>query len=138
LPIEDYQFSHFLEESFVYELPLEKMFQLGKELAALRKKSILIIGSGNLVHNLMTMKPDAKPYLWAVQFDAFIKENIASGNYKQLLQYAQHPDAMTAHPTNDHLLPLFYILGAAGKSKPEYFCEKIEYGSVSMRSVVFR
>ena len=125
-----------LQLSLDYELPLEKIFQLGKELAALRQQDVLIIGSGNLVHNLMTMKPDGKPYPWAVQFDAFIKENILSGNYKKLIQYAQHPDALKAHPTNDHLLPLFYVLGAAGKDQPEFFCEKIEYGSVSMRCVV--
>ena len=126
-----------LQISLDYLLPLEKMFKLGQELASLRQEGILIIGSGNLVHNLMVMQPGSKPYPWAVQFDQFVKENIKKGNYEQLLQYATHPAALKAHPTNDHLLPLFYILVAAGKDQPQFFNEKIEYGSVSMRCVVF-
>ena len=126
-----------LQLSLDYQLPLEKIFQIGKELSALRAKGVLIIGSGNLVHNLMRFHPNTKPYPWAVDFDNFVKSNLESGKYTQLINYNKHPTAALAHPTNDHYLPLLYVIGAAGKEKPQFFNEKIVYGSISMRCVVF-
>ncbi len=126
-----------LQLSLDYQLSLEKAFQIGKELSVLRSKGVLIIGSGNLVHNLMMFRPDAKPYPWAVDFDTFVKKNIEEGDYNQLIKYNKQPTAILAHPTNDHYLPLLYVLGAAVKEKAQFFNEKIVYGSISMRCIAF-
>ncbi|HLD40484.1 MAG TPA: 4,5-DOPA dioxygenase extradiol [Candidatus Nanoarchaeia archaeon] len=126
-----------IQLSLDYQLPLEKIFWIGKELSVLRTQGVLIIGSGNLVHNLMMFHPTSKPYSWAIDFDNFVKKSIQDSNYDQLLNYNQHPHAILAHPTNDHYLPLIYVLGAAEKEKAQFFNEKIVYGSISMRCVAF-
>src|SRR3989344_5594648 len=99
--------------SLDYQLSLQKALEVGKELRILRTKGILILGSGNLVHNLMVVNPGAKPFDWAVEFDQMVKENVMSKRYDLLINYTRHPSALMAHPTNDHYLPLLYILGAA-------------------------
>ncbi|MBI5391702.1 4,5-DOPA dioxygenase extradiol [Candidatus Woesearchaeota archaeon] len=123
--------------SLDYQLPLEKVVGLGKELSVLRKKGILIIGSGNLVHNLMQISPGSAPFLWAVEFDAFVKENVKKRDDQKIINYLQHPAAVLAQPTNDHYLPLLYILGAAEKEEPSFCNEKIIYSSIGMRCVLF-
>ena len=123
--------------SLDYQLPLEKAFRVGKEVSPLRKKGVLIIASGNLVHNLMAMNPSIKPYRWAIDFDGFVKDSLAKGAHHELIEYAKRPSARLAHPTNDHYLPLLYSLGAAANEKPEFFNEKITMASLSMRSVIF-
>ena len=123
--------------SLDYQLPLQKALEVGKELRILRTKGILILGSGNLVHNLMVVNPGAKPFDWAVEFDQMVKENVMSKRYDLLVNYTRHPSALMAHPTNDHYLPLLYILGAASNDNLQFFNEKIVYGSISMRGIAF-
>jgi 4,5-DOPA dioxygenase extradiol len=85
----------------------------------------------------MVMNPDGKPYDWAIEFDAIVKDNLISRNYYKLISYTKYPSAGLAHPTNDHYLPLLYTIGAAVGEEPHFFNEKIVYGSISMRCVVF-
>ena len=126
-----------LQLSLDYQISLEKMFSIGKELGQLRKKGALILGSGNLVHNLMIMNPNSEPYPWAVEFDNFVKRSLEHRDYEALLNYQNNKLAMMAHPTNDHYLPLIYIIGAAIDEEPRFFNEKIVLGSVGMRCVTF-
>src|SRR3989344_210730 len=123
--------------SLDYQLSLQKALEIGKELSILRSKGVLILGSGNLVHNLMVMNPLAEPFPWAVEFDQMVKEKLVSKKYDGLVNYTKHPSSRMAHPTNDHYLPLLYVIGAAFQEDPQFFNEKIVYGSISMRSIIF-
>lgn len=103
---------------------------------------MLIVGSGNIVHNLRTMQRSAsndQAYDWAIEFDRTIGEQIAQGkldelqNFQQLGQVAQQ-----AHPTYDHYLPLLYAAGAAdAQEAPQFFNAKFQGASISMRSVIW-
>lgn len=114
-------------------------FAIGEELRSLRDEGVLILGSGNLVHNLGMMRNDGKNYDWAEEFDAKAASFIEKGDSKSLVEYEKiGTSASMAIPTNEHYLPLLYILGAKGKNEqPHFFNEGIEMGAVSMRSVVF-
>ena len=91
-------------------------FELGGKLAPLRDERILIIGSGNLVHNLHTYawgRHMPEPYDWAVHFETKAKEMMLAGEYKPLVDYEQlGPEALLSIPTPDHYLPLLYVIGA--------------------------
>ena len=126
-----------LQLSLDYQLPLEKLFEVGKELSVLREQGVLIIGSGNLVHNLMVFSPNAAPYDWAIEFDKIVKEDLIKMDYKSLINYTKYKSARLAHPTNDHYLPLIYVIGAAKNEKPKFFCEKVDFGSISMRCIAY-
>ena len=125
-----------LQLSLDYQLSLDKIFRIGKELSSLRKKGVLILGSGNIVHNLMVMRQDQRPYRWAADFDAFVKSCLKHKDHKALINYADHPSSSLALPTNEHYLPLIYCIGAAFGENAEFFNEKIVYGSVSMLCAV--
>jgi len=126
-----------LQLSIDYQLPLARHHQIGTELAALRKEGVLILGSGNLVHNLSMMRMGSKPFPWAVEFDEKVKADLSRGDAEALIHFQRYPDADLALPTYEHYLPLLYALGAAGKEKPQFFCESIFASSVSMRGVAY-
>jgi 4,5-DOPA dioxygenase extradiol len=117
-------------------LALDKHMQIGQELQELRRDGVLLIGSGNIVHNLMTINP-GEPYPWAVDFDARIKEALERKDKDTLVNYQKLESAKMALPTDEHYLPLLYVAGAAEKEFPQFFNEKIVYGSVGMRCVVY-
>ncbi|HMX32178.1 MAG TPA: 4,5-DOPA dioxygenase extradiol [Leptospiraceae bacterium] len=127
--------------SIDYYKSLEFHFKLGEELRSLRSKGVLILGSGNVVHNLRQVRwqENAKPFDWALEFDQFVKNNIEEKNDKALLEYKNLGEiASLAHPTNDHYLPLLYILGLReANDSYSFFNDSIDMGSMSMRSVVF-
>ncbi|MBT1071422.1 4,5-DOPA dioxygenase extradiol [Pelotalea chapellei] len=121
-------------------MPASFHFDLGRRLAPLREEGILIMGSGNLVHNLHTYAwgrhvPD--PYDWAVRFENEAKELILSGNYQPLIDYETlGKDAMLSIPTPDHYLPLLYVLATRQEDEPITFpVEGVDGGSISMLSV---
>jgi 4,5-DOPA dioxygenase extradiol len=95
------------------ELPREKIFAIGKELNQLRKDGILILGSGNIVHNLGAIKRNDSPYQWASEFDEYIKKKIRDKEYQAIIDFEKHPIINLALPTVEHFLPLLYIVGAA-------------------------
>ncbi len=114
-------------------------YALAAELAALRKKGVLIIGSGNIVHNLRIIdwkKPDTG-YDWAVETDAKMRQWITEGNHQALIDYKKAGMAFEQSvPTPEHYLPLLYTLGLQGKNEEiSFFNTKTIMGSISMTSV---
>ena len=122
--------------------PLGYHYQLAKELAPLREKGILIIGSGNIVHNLgiIDYDIDAKPYKWAVEFDQKVKQHLLSGNHERLINYLDlGKEALFAVPTQDHYLPMIYAIGLQKEDDELSFIhEGFQNGSVSMRAFRIR
>ncbi len=127
-----------LQLSLDLDQPPEYHKQIGKELAGLRNEGVLIMGSGNLVHNLKQIlwEPAAAAYDWAVEFDEWLKEKLVSRAFKAVLtDFHQTPAGKLSVPSMDHYYPLHYILGAAESQDPLKFeYEEIQNGSISMRS----
>ena len=117
--------------------PVQYHYDLASRLAGLRKKGVLIIGSGNLVHNLRMADYNmyAKPYDWAVEFDKKMKSNIVNGNLKDLINFENMgSSAHYAVPTLDHYLPMIYTVALREENEPVTFTyEGFQNGSVSMR-----
>lgn len=126
--------------SIDYSQPSQYHYELAKELSALRKKGVLIIGSGNIVHNLGMVNRNGKPYDWAIEFDEKIKKLIDEQNHSAVINYEKLGSiAKLAVPTNDHFLPLLYSLALQEKNEAvSYFNEKIDLGSASMRSLIIK
>lgn len=119
--------------------PAQFHYKLGAELAKLRSEGVLIVGSGNIVHNLRLVKWDAvEPYPWAAAFDAQAAALIQSGAHDRLVDYpALGEAARLAIPTNEHFLPLLYVLALQQPNEPvTFFAEGVTLGSLSMRSVM--
>jgi 4,5-DOPA dioxygenase extradiol len=116
----------------------EYHFKLGQELMKLREQGVLIVGSGNIVHNLRQLKweANAAPYEWALEFDQWTKEKIITRDFKALqTDILKTEMGKLSIPTMDHYYPLLYILGlatSADEIKFEY--EEIQNASISMRS----
>jgi 4,5-DOPA dioxygenase extradiol len=112
-------------------------FALGEKLKALRQQGVLIVGSGNIVHNLrrVNFDDDAPPFDWAVEFDAWVKERLENGDYRAIVREATGSNAgKLSIPTPDHWYPLLYTLGAADEPDGLRFeYEGIENASISMR-----
>jgi len=115
-------------------------FEVGRKLTPLRDEGILIVGSGNLVHNLHAYAwgrhvPD--PYDWAVRFETEAKQIMTAGEYKPLIEYEKlGPDAMLAIPTPDHYLPLLYVIATRQRGEVITFpIEGVDGGSISMLTV---
>lgn len=117
-------------------------YDLAKQLAALRKKGVLIIGSGNIVHNLGMVawnkmnEPDYA-FDWALEANSKIKSYITNGNHSPLINYKAQGKAFDlAIPTPDHYLPLLYILGLKEESENIFFFnDKAMMGSLTMTSI---
>ncbi len=117
-------------------------FDLAKELASLRQKGILIIGSGNIVHNLRMVAWDKmnEPeygFDWAIEANTKIKSLIQDGDFKSLINYQSLGKAVNlATPSPDHYLPLLYALALQDKNeKVSFFNDKAVMGSLTMTSV---
>lgn len=113
-------------------------YELAKELKALRDKGILIIGSGNIVHNLGKMQWTGGAFDWAEEFDLWSKGRLSAGDHSALINYtAKGRIAELAIPTNEHYLPLLYTIALQDKTDDlKFFNEKTVMGSISMRSVL--
>ncbi len=113
-------------------------YDIAKQLAPLRDEGVLVLGSGNLVHNLRLWRPkQAEPYDWAQRFDDDIADRIAEGHHDGMLGYETlGADALLAVPTPEHYLPLLYVLALQREGEPvEFFNESVS-SSISMRSVL--
>lgn len=114
---------------------------LGQALETLRQEGVLIIGSGSATHNLHAFRSqyDAAPPFWVQQFDEWLGEVIAQQDWQRLMQYRQiAPYAQENHPTEEHLLPLFVVLGAAGSAaKGVQLHQSYTYGALSMAVYAF-
>jgi len=113
-------------------------YELATELAVLRRKGILIVGSGNIVHNLGRADwQNREGFDWAVAAEARLRKLIAEGDHKALVNYgALGTEVRLAVPTPEHYLPLLYVLALKGEQEGvSFFNEKTELGSISMTSV---
>lgn len=119
---------------------LAQHYRLGQCLASLRAEGVLLIGSGNLVHNLreaVLEEVDHPPFAWAQQFDEVLRRALLTGDHTALIAYEELSSlAARANPTMEHYWPLLYVLGATQRGEPvEFLYEGIQNGSVSMRSL---
>ena len=133
-----------LQLSIDYSKGPQYHYDLAKELYALRRKGVLIIGSGNLVHNLRMVAWDRLDdkeygYDWALDINNQFKHLISSREHKPLINYTQlGKGALLAIPTPDHYLPLMYTLGLqSNKDDISFFNDKAVGGSLTMTSVKF-
>ncbi|NMB55914.1 MAG: 4,5-DOPA dioxygenase extradiol [Leptolinea sp.] len=113
-------------------------YNLGRELRFLRTKDVLILGSGNVVHNLRMISWGAYPFDWAEEFDRLVRQKILDGDHQALIRYADlGKNAALSINSAEHYLPLLYILGAMQQGESvSFFNESIMAGSISMRGVV--
>lgn len=133
-----------LQLSIDFEKGGDHHYRLGQQLAELRKRGVLIIGSGNMVHNLRMVAFDKlnEPgygFDWALEMDLLMQNKISSGQHRALIDYGSlGAAARLAIPTPEHYLPLLYILGMRGKTEdPEFFNQQAVGGSITMTSVRF-
>jgi 4,5-DOPA dioxygenase extradiol len=118
-------------------------YELGKRLAPLRDEGVLVVGSGNIVHNLHAYawgRHPAGPFDWAARFDARVRELLIAHDDAPLVEYESlGRDAMLSAPTPDHYLPLVYLLGVRRPEDTISFpIDGIDGGSISMLSVAFQ
>ncbi|WP_108212071.1 4,5-DOPA dioxygenase extradiol [Pontibacter mucosus] len=132
-----------LQLSIDYTKGPQYHYDLAKELMKLRKKGVLIMGSGNMVHNLRMvawdkLNDDEYGYDWAIQINNKFKELIRSGEHDKLIKYEKlGREAMMAIPTPEHYWPLLYTLGLKGsKDDITFFNDKAVAGSLTMTSVL--
>jgi 4,5-DOPA dioxygenase extradiol len=117
-------------------------YDIGRRLGALRTEGVLLLGSGDIVHNLQTYawgRHGTEPYDWALRFEARVRAYIEARRHDELIHYGTlGPDAQLSIPTPEHYLPLLYVLGASRADEPVSFpAEGVDGGSVSMLTVRF-
>jgi 4,5-DOPA dioxygenase extradiol len=120
--------------------PPDLHYEIGKRLAPLRDEGVLVIGSGNIVHNLHTYawgRHEVEPFDWALRFEDQARELLLTGNEKLLVDYeALGKDAMLSAPTPDHYLPLLYMIGLRRDHEQVTFpVEGFDGGSISMLTI---
>lgn len=133
-----------LQVSLATRVPMEDHITLGKALAPLSAEGFLILGSGNMTHNLRAVdfgNRYGEPWEWAKDFDDWAKERLDGMDLDGLsLWQKEAPEPHRAHPTDDHFTPLLAAMGAAlaqGFEKVRYPHEGFEYGTLSMRCAEF-
>ena len=115
----------------------QEHYDFAKKLSYLRSEGILIIGSGNIVHNLREIDwHSKKPHIWAEDFSKTIRQAILEGNHAQIINYKQIKDWQKSVPSAEHFIPLLYILGLQDEGDTvELFNKSIDLGSIDMTSV---
>jgi 4,5-DOPA dioxygenase extradiol len=131
-----------IQLSMDYSRAPEDHYALAQQLKALRERGVLIVGSGNIVHNLRMMQRGAaqsEAYDWALEFDQTTGGHIQQGNLGALQNFLKLGSlTKMAHPTHEHYLPLLYAAGAADAREPmRFFNTNFQGGSIAMRSVVW-
>lgn len=131
-----------LQLSIDYNKPAEYHYNLAKQLASLRKKGVLIIGSGNMIHNLRMVAWDKLSEVeygfdWAIEMNTLFKEKIGNNDFKSLLDYEKlNKAAKLAIPTPDHYFPLIYAMALQDNNdEVRFFNDKLVGGSLNMTSV---
>lgn len=130
-----------LQLSMDMSKPAEHHYEIGKKLKFLREQGVLIMGSGNIVHNLRTIdwNESAKPFEWAQEFDLWVKEKSLSRDFSSLVkEFMKTKSGQLSVPTPDHYYPFLSILGAVDDSDQLSFpYEGMQNGSISMRSFMW-
>jgi 4,5-DOPA dioxygenase extradiol len=129
--------------SIDYHKPMKYHYELAQELKSLREKGVLIIGSGNLTHNLRMVyfeDKNAQPVDWAFEFDSKMKSFIDDRKHNKIIDYEKLGSASRlAVPEPSHFIPLIYAIGLQDEDEQvSYFYEKFEYGTLSMRSFIIK
>ena len=128
--------------SIDYRRPPAEHFALGQQLQALREHGVLIVGSGNVMHNLRALQRTQSPlqaYDWAIEFDQMVTGLVERGDLARLGDFQQLGTvAQMAHPTYDHYLPLLYAVGAVHPGETaQFFNADFQMAAISMRSMVW-
>ena len=131
-----------LQLSMDYSRPPAEHYALGQQLQRLRERGVLIVGSGNIVHNLRATRRGTaanEAYDWATEFDTVVQDQIKKGQLAALPNFmGLDAVAKQAHPTHEHYLPLLYAAGAVQPSEmPRFFNTGYQSASISMRSVLW-
>lgn len=131
-----------IQLSMDYSRAPEDHYALARQLKALRQRGVLVVGSGNIVHNLRQMQRGAaahQAYDWALEFDQITGGHVQQGNLDALQNFLKLGQvAKMAHPTHEHYLPLLYAAGAVDAGEPmRFFNTSFQGGSISMRSIVW-
>jgi 4,5-DOPA dioxygenase extradiol len=121
-------------------LDFSEHFSLAKQLASLRELGVMIIGSGNIVHNLAKLNMQGTTSDWAISFDAYIKNALETGDETALLDITHAGDsARQAVPTDEHYLPLLYIAAVRhADDHMQFLTDSFDLGSLSMRGVIYK
>lgn len=122
------------------DLDFSAHFALAKQLAVLRRQGVMIIGSGNIVHNLSRLNPSATAD-WALAFDQYIKTALETADDEALIHIERAGDATAklAVPTTEHYLPLLYVAAQRhADDQMRFLTASFDLGSLSMRSVIYR
>lgn len=117
-------------------------FHVGRLLAPLRNEGVLVVGSGNVTHNLREMRrdePDGDAWDWVAEFSEWVRAALEEGRTDDLLAWQERaPHARRSHPTDEHFLPLFTALGAGGPDgRAERIHASYSYGSLAMDMYAF-
>lgn len=135
IPVVQMSIDHFKDAKYHYDL--------GKELMFLRRKGVLIIGSGNMIHNLRMISVENGDfnaeygYDWAFELNDLLKEKILDRDYSSLVDYRRLPASLMAIPTPEHYIPLLYTLSLQEESEViQIFNDKVIAGSLSMTSII--
>ncbi len=128
-----------LQLSLDYTKPPQWHYELAQELGKLRQKGVLVVGSGNIVHNLRLLNwqnPDVA-FDWAEEVNNRVKQQIITGDAEPLIKYEQlAKSASMAIPTPEHYLPLLYTLGLRQEQEPvQFYNDKLQLGAISMSSL---
>ncbi|HOY69345.1 MAG TPA: 4,5-DOPA dioxygenase extradiol [Methylotenera sp.] len=128
-----------LQLSLDVKLDFAQHFQLASQLASVREQGILVIGSGNIVHNLGLLKQGVA-YDWAIEFDEYIKEALETNNDEALIHISKVGQAAKLSvPTDEHYLPLLYIAAIRhAEDNMRFFNASYDLGSLSMRSFIYQ
>lgn len=118
--------------------PARYHLDLGRKLGALRDQGVLILGSGNIVHNLglLDRRASGLGYDWAARFDHDVRQYLQAGDDRSIVDYDRHPDGTLAVPTPDHYLPLLYVAGLRRADDDlSTLVDGVDLGSISMTAV---
>ncbi len=112
---------------------------LGRDLKALRDRGVLILGSGNLVHNLRAISRDVEAFDWAQEFDQKVADYLTDRNFADMANPDQYGTLLPqAHPSVEHFAPAFYCAGLVDqKDQLAFFNDQFDMGSLSMRSFIY-
>jgi 4,5-DOPA dioxygenase extradiol len=122
-----------VQVSINYTLPVEQQIKIGNALKQLGEEDILVLGSGNTVHNLRLVDFESNTIdSWAKEFDDWLIDKIEAKDLKALNEYKKYaPHANLAVPTADHLVPLFIALGSSSELSPRVIFRNYELGNLS-------
>lgn len=130
-----------LQLSLYMAKPPDYHYHLGEQLRSLRDEGVLIVGSGNIVHNLRMIQwqPNAPAYDWALEFDLWVKGRLEESDHQALIHQARStPAGQMSLPTMDHWLPLLYVMGASDANDMLRFeYEEMQNASISMRTLSY-